>query len=411
MPSLSDKLKALGVNIGADGIKQTSKAPKFPIESVVEGIEVDTPLGQTFLVDKTYTSDPRTKSLPLEFTASLENLSTWIGDPNIVRYNPESFIFLDTETSGLAGGTGTYAFLIGIGKFTKNGFRLSQYFMRDPIEEPAQLAAVLGALEDSKVLVTYNGKSFDVPLLNTRFISNGEPPPLKSFAHIDLLHLARRLWRDRLESRTLGSIEENIIGVKRTEEDIPGWMVPSIYFDYIKTGDARPLTNVLYHNAMDILSLATLLNHISIILDDPHGGLVEHGVDLIAMGKVYEDMGEFDTAAECYARGLNFELPTNILRQAIYRWSIMEKRRNNIDKSIQLWLSAAEYKELYAHEELAKVFEHKLKDYAQAIYWTELAIKIIESPRITKLDRNIWQSKLEHRLNRIQRKYRHSEDQ
>jgi tetratricopeptide (TPR) repeat protein len=159
------------------------------------------------------------------------------------------------------------------------------------------------------------------------------------------------------------------------------------------------------------LSLATLLNHISIILDDPHGGLVEHGVDLIAMGKVYEDMGELDTAAECYARGLNFELPTNILRQAIYRWSIMEKRRNNIDKSIQLWLSAAEYKELYAHEELAKVFEHKLKDYSQAIYWTELAIKIIESPRITKLDRNVWQSKLEHRLNRIRRKYRHSEDQ
>ena len=410
MPSLSDKLKALGVNIGADGIKQTSKSLKFPIESVVEGKEVDTPLGQAFVIDKTYTSDPRTESLPLEFTASLTNLSIWIGDPNIVRYKPESFTFLDTETSGLAGGTGTYAFLIGIGRFTKTGFRLSQYFMRDPFEEPAQLAAVLGALEDSKVLVTYNGKSFDVPLINTRFISNGEPPPFKSFAHIDLLHLARRLWRDRLESRTLGSIEENILGAKRTEEDIPGWMVPSIYFDYIKTGDARPLTNVLYHNAMDILSLATLLNHISIILDDPHGGLVEHGVDLIAMGKVFEDIGEFDAAAECYARGLKFELPTNIHGQATYRWSIMEKRRNNIEKSIQLWRNAAEYEEIYAHEELAKVFEHKLKDYSQAIYWTELAITIIESPPFPNLDRNIWQSKLEHRLNRLQRKYRRSID-
>jgi uncharacterized protein YprB with RNaseH-like and TPR domain len=410
MPSLSDKLKALGVNIGADGIKQTSKSPKFPIESVVEGKEVQTPLGQAFVIDTTYASDPRTENQPLEFTASLANLSTWIGDPNIVRYRPESFTFLDTETSGLAGGTGTYAFLIGVGRFTKTGFRLSQYFMRDPFEEPAQLAAVLGALEDSKVLVTYNGKSFDVPLLNTRFISNGEPPPLKSSAHIDLLHLARRLWRDRLESRTLGSIEENILGAKRTEEDIPGWMVPSIYFDYIKTGDARPLTNVLYHNAMDILSLATLLNHISRILDDPHGGLVEHGVDLIAMGKVFEDIGEFDAAAECYARGLKFELPNNIRGQAVYRWSIMEKRRNNVDQSIQLWRNAAEYEEIYAHEELAKVFEHKLKDYSQAIYWTELAITIIESPRFPNLDRNIWQSKLEHRLNRLQRKNRTSRD-
>lgn len=410
MPSLSDKLKALGVNIGADGIKQTSKPPKFPIESVVEGIEVDTPLGQVFVIDKTYTSDPRTINLPLEFTASLENLSTWIGDPNIVHFNPETFIFLDTETSGLAGGTGTYAFLIGIGRFTKSGFRLSQFFLRDPFEEPAQLAAVLGTLDESNVLVTYNGKSFDVPLLNTRFISNGEPPPLNSFAHIDLLHLARRLWRDRLESRTLGSIEENILGAKRTEEDIPGWMVPSIYFDYIKTGDARPLTNVLYHNAMDILSLATLLNHISIILDDPHGGLVKHGVDLIAMGKVYEDMGKFDDAAECFLRGLKFELPTSIRYQAIYRWSIMEKRRDNMKKSIQLWLNAADYEDIYAHEELAKVFEHKLKDYSQAIYWTELAIKIIESPAFPNHDRIIWQSKLEHRLNRLQGKYSRSKN-
>lgn len=410
MPSLSDKLKALGVNVGVDDVKQTSKPPKYPIESIVDGEEIHTPFGNAFVVENIYQSDPRTEKLALEFTASLTNLSTWIGNPNIVRYKPESFTFLDTESSGLAGGTGTYAFLIGIGRFTGAGFLLSQYFMRDPFEEPAQLAAVLGALSDSEVLVTYNGKSFDVPLLNTRYITNGEPPPLNSFVHIDLLHLARRLWRDRLESRTLGSIEENILGAYRTEEDIPGWMVPTIYFDYIKTGDARPLTNVLYHNAMDILSLATLLNHISTILDDPHGGLVEHGVDLIAMGKVFEDMGEFDAAAECYARGLNFDLPQNIHRQAIYRWSIMEKRRDNIERSIQLWQYAVEYKELYAHEELAKAFEHKLKDYSEAIHWTELAIEIVESPILTNLDKNIWQSKLEHRLNRLHRKHRRTQE-
>jgi uncharacterized protein YprB with RNaseH-like and TPR domain len=410
MTSLSDKLKALGVKIGTDGVEQTSKSPKYPIESIVEGEEIDTPFGLAYVIEEIYKTDPRTIDLHLKFTTSLANLSTWIGNPDIVHHKPESFTFLDTETSGLAGGTGTYAFLIGIGKFTDDGFRLSQYFLRDPFEEPAQLAAVLGALNNSEVLVTYNGKSFDVPLLNTRYITNGELPPLNSLVHIDLLHLARRLWRDRLESRTLGSIEENILGAHRTEEDIPGWMVPSIYFDYIKTGDARPITNVLYHNAMDILSLTTLLNHISTILDDPHGGLVEHGIDLIAMGKVFEDMGEFDAAAECYESGLNFELPTNVHRQAIYRWSIMEKRRDNIGKSIQLWRNAAEYKELYAHEELAKVFEHRIKDYPKAIYWTELAIEVTETQRITNLDRNIWQSKLEHRLNRLLRKYKRTRD-
>ncbi len=222
--------------------------------------------------------------------------------------------------------------------------------------------------------------------------------------HIDLLHIARRLWRDRLESRTLGSIEEHILGLPRTEEDIPGWMVPTIYFDYIKSGDARPITNVLYHNAMDIISLASLLNHVSLILDDPHGGIVEHGVDLISMGKIFEDLGEFSAAAECFESGLNYELPDRIRNQAFQRWSIMEKRLHNLEKSMGLWQIAAEYKEIYAHEELAKIYEHKSKDFSQAIFWTELAIEIINSPEYLVIERDIWRPKLEHRLKRLQRK-------
>ncbi len=405
MPSLSEKLKSLGVNIGADGIEPPKKTPKYPIEKVVpNGEEINTPLGQTFIINETYPNDPRKQDIPLQFSASLINLSTWIGDPFLVKRKPESFVFLDTETSGLAGGTGTYAFLIGVGRFTDEGFILSQFFMRDPYEEPAQLAALQSALVDCEVLVTYNGKSFDVPLLNTRFITNGEPPTLNSYKHIDLLHIARRIWRDRLESRTLGSIETHILQLPRTEEDIPGWMVPAIYFDYIKTGDARPITNVLYHNAMDIISLASLLNQVSDMLDDPHGGAVEDGIDLISMAKIFEDLGEFRAAAECFESGLNYELPDRIRNQAFQRWSIMEKRRNNLKRSIGLWEMAAELKEIYAHEELAKVYEHRTKDFPRAIFWTELAIEIIDSPEYPVLDREIWKPKLEHRLNRLQRK-------
>jgi uncharacterized protein YprB with RNaseH-like and TPR domain len=404
MPTLSDKLRALGVNIGAAGIKTQEKIPNHPIESVVEGEEIHTPFGNAFVIEEIYNCDPRSRDKSLEFRASLNKLSSWIGDPGLTRFSPESISFIDTETSGLAGGTGTYAFLIGIGNFTKQGFKLSQFFMRDPFEEPAHLAAVLGALDKTEVLVTYNGKSFDIPLLNTRFISNSEPPPLISQSHIDLLHLARRLWRERLTSRTLGSIEENILALQRTEEDIPGWMVPTIYFDYIKSGDARPMKGVLYHNAMDILSLASLLNHISEILDDPHGGLIEEGIDLISIGKIYEDMGEIDAAAECFAQGLEYNLPTNIRKQAVFRWSIMEKRRSNYDQSIQLWRNAAENQEIYAYEELAKVYEHKLKDFSQAIYWTELAISILDSSVFPRLERNLWMHKFEYRLNRLQRK-------
>jgi hypothetical protein len=218
------------------------------------------------------------------------------------------------------------------------------------------------------------------------------------------LHIARRIWRDRLESRTLSSIETHILQLPRTEEDIPGWMVPAIYFDYIKTGDARPITNVLYHNAMDIISLASLLNQVSAMLDDPHGGAVEDGIDLISMAKIFEDLGEFRAAAECFESGLNYELPDRIRNQAFQRWSIMEKRRNNLKRSIGLWEMAAELKEIYAHEELAKVYEHRTKDFPRAIFWTELAIEIIDSPEYPVLDREIWKPKLEHRLNRLQRK-------
>ncbi len=410
MPSLSDKLKALGVNLGADGIKQREKTPKFPIESVVEGKEISTPFGEAYVIDEIYEYDPRAEYVPLNFHASLEVLSKWIGDPNLTRFDPQSISFIDTETSGLAGGTGTYAFLIGIGTFTESGFNLSQFFMRDPFEEPAQLAAVLVALTNTEVLVTYNGKSFDIPLLNTRFITNGEPPPLITQSHIDLLHLARRLWRDRLPSRTLGSIEENILGLQRTEEDIPGWMVPTIYFDYIKTGDARPMKNVLYHNAMDIISLASLLNHISEILDDPYGGLVGEGIDLVSIAKIYEDLGEMDAAAECFAQGLEFNLPMDIRKQAVFRWSIMEKRRSNYDKSMQLWQRAAEDEEIYAYEELAKVYEHKFKEYSQAIHWTELAISILDSPNFSQFDRSLWIPKFEYRLKRLRRKVNRSKD-
>lgn len=405
MPSLSDKLKSLGVDLGADGIRHPARDPKYPIEQVLDGVEVHTPYGQTFVVEQFYPADPRDESLILNFNPSIAGLAAWIQEPQIENFPPESFAFIDTETSGLAGGTGTYAFLIGVGKFSSDGFQLSQFFMREPVDEPAHLSALLSSVSESKVLVTYNGKTFDVPLLNSRFIANGEAAPFKSVSHIDLLHLARRLWRDRLHSRTLGSIEENILGMKRTEEDIPGWMVPTIYFDYLKSGDARPMRNVFYHNAMDIISLASLLNHISEIIENPYGN-VSNGVDLIALGKIYEDMGEFDLAAESFEKGLAVDLPQNIRRQAIQRWSFMEKRRENIELSIQLWQTAVEIQEIYAFVELAKVYEHRLKDYPQAIYWTEQAINIIEKQPSPNLNITIWNSQLNHRLSRLNRKFR-----
>ena len=141
--------------------------------------------------------------------------------------------------------------------------------MRDPGQEAALLAALDQWLAEFDVIVTFNGKSFDVPLLNSRFLMNGITTPFERYEHVDVLQIARKLWRDRLPSRALGELEKEIIHFYRTGDDIPGWMIPQVYFDYLRSGDARPLAGVFYHNVIDILTLAALFGHIGAMLNDP----------------------------------------------------------------------------------------------------------------------------------------------
>ncbi len=404
MPGISDKLKALGVKLGGREIEPPREKGLFPIELVLEGRIIDTIHGQTYLREQIYQIGHRHGSQRLELSPSLDRLGELTGNPNIASLDPTSILFLDTETSGLAGGTGTYVFLVGIGRFETDGFHLYQYFLRDPAEERAHLTAMLATLLDAGVLVTFNGKAFDAPLLNTRFILNDDPPPLNSTPHFDLLPLARRLWRDRLSSRRLGVVEEHILKVSRSGEDIPGWLIPTLYFDYLRGGDARPLSQVFYHNAMDILSLVALLNHVSAMVVNPHGDVVQLGVEMVALGKIFEDQGRIEDAVLCYSKGLAAELPLGVRCEALHRWSVLEKRRNNLEVSIELWQEATKNNEIYAFEELAKVFEHRLKDIAQAIYWTESGLNLLLSLENDPFQRRYWEAQLQHRLERLRRK-------
>lgn len=410
MSSLSDRLKNLGVQLGANNIPPPRKSSSFPIESVVEGRLIETPFGQAFVVEGRYPFGHDQGNSKLDLSASLHTVAAWAGEPRLLDLDLESFIFLDTETSGLAGGTGTYPFLIGVGRFDNQGFRLAQYFMRDPLEEISHLTALNQFLGSCDGLVSFNGKAFDVPLLNTRFITNGERSPLLDAAHIDLLPLARRLWRDRLPSRALGYLETHILNVRRTHDDVPGWLIPSMYFDYLRSGDARPLKKIFYHNAMDILSLAALLNHMTNILENPLSSPVDHPVDVYAMGKLFEELGLIDTAASLYAHALDNDLPEDIRRDAVQRWSVLEKRRDNFPLAIKLWQKAARRHEVYAYEELAKYYEHRAKDYREAIGWTEAAINLICQPDYPRLERKDWLTLFQHRLNRLQMRLKRSQE-
>ena len=408
MPSLSDKLKSLGVKVGTADITPRTR-DDHPIDLIVNGSYVTTPRGDAFVAEQTYARDYShgTDASLFSFLFSAESplvlISQWANDPRINELPLDKFAFLDTETSGMAGGTGTYAFLVGAGRFVEDKFLLQQFFLRDPAEEPAMLEALIQFLAPCEALVTFNGKSFDAPLLATRYKLHRIPIPFKDYAHLDLLHLARKLWRDRLPSRTLKYLEEFVLDFRRSSEEVPGYEIPWLYFDYLRTRDARPLGGVFYHNAMDVVAMAALLNHISAMLSNPYSN-VEHGLDFIALGKLFEDLNQPDEAARLYERGLESALSESDFESAVKRLSILQKRRGNMDQALRLWKESARKGHIYAHVELAKHYEHKARDVKSALKWAKSARKKIEGAEMPEYARKHWLTEINHRLERLERK-------
>ena len=401
--SLAGKLKSMGVKIGTRELQpQTSKPKKkAAIQSVVDGHFVSTRQGDTFVAEQTYPSDYRHGLTPLRISAPLLTIAQWARDPRLAVLPIESFAFLDVETTGLTGGTGTYAFLVGVGRFEGDTFHLAQYFMRDPAEESAMLEGLMEFLAPNSALVTFNGKAFDAPLLVTRYLLHNIPVPFKDFAHLDLLPLARRLWRDRLPSRALKYLEENVLAAPRTVDEVPGYEIPYLYFDYLRTGDAAPLKGVFYHNAMDIVALAALMNHMASILHAPFDGQVQHGLDFIALGKLFEDLDRREEAARLYERGLEASVGETNFGAAVQRLSALQRRRGDLESAVALWQKAAAEGHVYAHIELAKYYEHQQRNYVEAMKWTKEAEELINSLDIPRYEYRHWMEELEHRKKRL----------
>jgi hypothetical protein len=407
MSDLSERLKALGVKTGAGDLPAPPREARFDIASVMAGAILATELGETFVYEERFAADYRHGHAPIRPAAPLTIVSAWAADARLRELPIEAFAFLDTETSGLAGGTGTYAFLVGAARFTPEGeFLLQQFFMRDPSEEPALLEALGRFLAPAQALVTFNGKAFDAPLLNTRYVMHRMPNPMRDFAHLDLLPLARRLWRDRLESRALKYIEENVLQAPRSVEEVPGYEIPYLYFDYLRTGDARPLKGVFYHNAMDVVAMAALLSHTANMLADPFHEGIEHGLDVIAMAKLYEHLGEWETAARLFERGLQMSLGEEYFWQAVQRLAVLQKRRGDFEQAIPLWEQAAADGHVYAYVELAKFHEHKRRDPKTALQWTRSALKRLRLGGMPTYVRKHWEQELRHRRERLEAKSR-----
>ncbi len=300
-----------------------------------------------------------------------------------IPHPPANWAFLDTETTGLSGGTGTYAFLIGVGVWRDDpvqpAFHVHQFFLRDFSEEPRQLEDLAGFLAPYDVLVTYNGKSFDAPLLETRYRMSRRQPPHEKMLHLDVLHASRRLWKTRLDSCRLVELEQEVLGYTRVG-DVPGFEIPARYFDYLRSGRMDRLEPVLYHNRMDILTLACLTSVVLAAVGDPLGQSALHPCDLYGLAAWLARLGRDENVLELYARAARDPRVGARARPAM---AAIYKRRGDYERAVPLW------KELETREsrtELAKYYEHRARDYGAAL---DAARVTGDERRINRLERKL----------------------
>jgi len=311
----------------------------------------------------------------------------------------DQLLFIDTETTGLSGGTGTLAFMVGLGFFRAATFVVEQYFMTDPASEAELVRVLTDKLKKSSVLVSFNGKSFDLPLLETRWILQGEAFNPRVMPQLDLLPLARRLWGRTLPGCSLQQLEDYVLHSGREAgTDIPGSQIPQLYFDYLRNGDASDLKNVFYHNRFDMVSMVLLLHRISQIIKIPTLGFTESRIFLPAVARLLLETGETDRALELYRFCVQEAIESS---QSIRELSFLHKRSGHLAEAQHLWELARQAQETYAHIELAKVAEHRDKAYTQALILSREALEI-ELSRPDKLHALIGE--LEHRIRRLERK-------
>jgi uncharacterized protein YprB with RNaseH-like and TPR domain len=370
---------------------------------LLPGEVVHTELGPFFLVRDTYPLDHRHGHHTLAdlLAHGTEHPARLARDERLAGLDFTRMAFLDTETTGLAGGTGTYAFLVGVGVFDEASFVIHQFFMRDFHEEPALLDALGAFLDGLEAVVSFNGKSFDLPLLETRFILARQPPRLIDAPHLDLLPTARRFWKYRLASCALSSLEAEILGVQRDHADVPGWQIPALYLDYARTGDGREMPRIFYHNAQDILSLVTLTARVSELF----AGVEDlPGEDLYGLGRVYHGFGQWAQAEASFVRAAESSRARDVREMAMRDLAYLLKRGERRQEALPWWEQLVEDSgAVYACEELAKHYEWQEPDLAQASAWTRRGMALAEAWPAGRR-RSDTLAALQHRLARLARK-------
>jgi hypothetical protein len=401
---LRRRLRRLGMVKGAQEMSAPSPRRRVAIEELVDGEFHETPHGQCFVAREDFPLDHCHGDLSLRSFLELSPrvAAEMAGQPALATVDLCRAVFLDTETTGLSGGTGTMAFLVGLGFFEDEVFRLLQVFLRDPGDEPAMVDLLQELFPRFEALVTFNGRGFDVPILETRFILDRRPFPLLTTPHLDLLGPSRRLWRIRLDSCALGNLEREVLGMERGQADVPSGVIPYLYRDYLRTGDAREISRVLYHNRIDVLSMVTLASRLGEAFGDPWQAPHLTGTDFYALSRWYE---ERETSEAVLRHALSRNLPPEVRWHALRDLALVLKREEGRSQAFEWWqqLAVENPEAIRAPVELAMIFEWETPQLDLAAGWTRIALRRAEAEP-SGLHREQTRDELRHRLERLERK-------
>jgi len=329
--------------------------------------EVETAHGHHFETEKLFERHRRHGSIGI---TDLEDLPHDLLQPmtngEIPSVAPGKWCFLDTETTGLAGGSGTYAFLIGVGRIAQDGFRIRQFFMREFGEEASLLSALDEHLKQFEVMVTYNGRTFDQPLLETRFRMVRQRPPFSALPHLDLLFGARRLWKLRFESCRLVDLENQILGIER-QGDLPGELIPYFYFEYLRTQEIFRLVPIFHHNAIDILTLACLTAIVPWAFHPPGKAQFTHGAEMVGLARWWRQADQPENALELFRQAIDRGLPDDLMFRTLWDMALLEKKLGREHAALPLFTELAAVRNAWrgaALAELAKL-RHGARNDAQ----------------------------------------------
>jgi len=379
-----------------------SRSPRQTVElTPLEGVEEVTRLGRHLLIRSVYGEDHyhgnvrigRFSCTDLQRFMSVMKHKATIADRDAI-------VFLDTETTGIQGGTGMVPFLVGLGYFEGEDFQMVQYFIRDFDEEPSMLLALGDLLQRFKLVITYNGATFDIPLLETRFTLARLDSPFTSLSHLDLLPGARRLWRNGHGSCRLAALESRIVTFFRGP-DIPGSMIPQAYFDFLRGRGSAVMSSVLKHNVHDVVSLAALaIAACDRVVDEP--APLDNPLDLYSLARIMDNTAEWKYAIRLYEMALSGGLPDPILFKAHENLAVLSRRAGDHSRALALCeaLMAHSSFSMAAHEGAAIHYERIAGDPHRALEIVERALVRLEDAPETRR----WRASLQARRERLRQK-------